>query len=81
MNLGRQHLLAVRRALTLAAVGAAILLAIGVAPARAGISFPYSCGVVRWYFKHYSAAELEQLARRYGVTDEQRREAMKCLKR
>jgi hypothetical protein len=42
-------------------------------------SMPYSCATVRWAVSTYSRAQLVALARRFGVTSQQRAQASHCL--
>ena len=47
---------------------------------RTAIAAPSSfCETVRWYAAKYTAAQLEQMADRYGMSERDKRRARRCL--
>lgn len=52
-----------------------VMLAVKSADARW-----YPCPLVRWYAANHSRAEIDAMARKYKVTDKERKAALACLK-
>jgi hypothetical protein len=46
---------------------------------RRGSDLAYSCDTVRWANTQFSRERLLELAKQYGITPKQRRQAMGCI--
>lgn len=71
------------RIITIACLALAMVL-----PAQASLmrtqepkSLPVSCDTVKLMVKSFTREHLEEIATQYGITPQQRREAMQCLRR